>query len=674
MNTKKKELTENLLVIDDEQEILKSLNRQFRRRYNVHLAGSADEGCRILCEEPIQVIISDQRMPGLTGTEFFHKIKTEHPDAIRLILTAYADIEAVIAAINQGNVFRYLQKPWDPELLDSVVSEAFRHYWLINGNRKLMQELKETNEILRGEIGKKEQAQRELCQHRDSLERIVRERTESLSRSNAMLYQEIEGHRQTAAELRTAKERADSANRAKSEFLAHMSHELRTPLNGILGYAQILKKDRSLSESQRAGIEIIERSGNHLLNLLNDILDLSKIEAGKMELNPMPLAFPPFLKGICEMVSIRAQEKGLVFRHEISPALPYAVLADEQRLGQVLLNLLNNAIKFTDAGSVIFRVQPLETERKDNFSPVRFQVKDTGLGIPEDQLEDVFSPFRQVGSHMHKTKGTGLGLTISRNLVRLMGGEISVRSELKKGSVFFFDLKLPETSDPAEIKYKADKGTVLGFQGQKRRILVVDDKKENRSLISDMLSPLGFEILEAENGREGVAKTLEFMPDLIFMDLIMPVMDGFAAAERIRQRKEIAQPCIIALSADIFDEARNKSLAAGCDDYVSKPFVMDKILEKMRKHLHLEWIYEENMPDPENAGRISANIIPPPADILADLKKMAEMGDIGALRDKSGEMLAGDAQFIPFAKEIRRLTKSFEIDRIQQLLEKCGSV
>ncbi len=674
MNTKEKELTENLLVIDDEQEILKSLNRQFRKRYNVHLACSAEEGCRILCEEPIQVIISDQRMPGLTGTEFFHKIKTEHPDAIRLILTAYADIEAVIAAINQGNVFRYLRKPWNPEHLDSVVSEAFRHYWLINGNRKLMQELKETNEILLREISKKEQAQKELCQHRDSLERIVRERTESLSRINAMLYQEIEGHRHTAAELRTAKERADAANRAKSEFLAHMSHELRTPLNGILGYAQILKKARSLSESQRAGIEIIERSGNHLLNLLNDILDLSKIEAGKMELCPMPLAFLPFLKGICEMVSIRAQEKGIDFRHEISPALPYAVLADEQRLGQVLLNLLNNAIKFTDAGSVIFRVQPVETERKDNFSPVRFQVKDTGAGIPEDQLEDIFSPFRQVASHTHKTKGTGLGLTISRNLVRLMGGEISVHSELKKGSLFCFDLKLPETSDPAEIKYKADKGAVLGFQGQKRRILVVDDKKENRSILRDLLSPLGFEITEAENGREGVEKTLEFMPDLIFMDLIMPVMDGFAAAERIRQMKEISRPCIIALSADIFDDARNRSLAAGCDDYVSKPFDMAGILEKVGEHLELEWIYEENMSHPENADPVAATVIPLPAALLTDLKKMAEMGDIGALRDKTDEMLNGEEQFRPFARQLRRLTKTFDTDSIQHLLEKCGRI
>ncbi|MGE0085647.1 MAG: response regulator [Desulfococcaceae bacterium] len=671
MSTKENQISGSLLVIDDEQEILKSLKRQFRKKYNVYLANSAEEGSRILCGEPIQVIISDQRMPGITGTEFFRKIKTEHPDAIRLILTAYADIEAVIAAINDGNVFRYIHKPWDPEQMESVVCEAFRYYRLINGNRKLMEELKETNEILRQEIAEKEMAQKQLRQHRDHLEQTVLERTESLTRINALLHQEIEGHRHTAAELETAKERADAANRAKSEFLAHMSHELRTPLNGILGYAQILRQDRSLTESQRAGIEIIERSGNHLLSLLNDILDLSKIEAGKMELHPVPISFPGFLKGISEMVSIRAQEKGLDFRYEPADSLPHAVLADEQRLGQILLNLLNNAIKFTDAGSVIFRVEPVETETKKS---IRFQVKDTGVGIPADQLENIFAPFRQIASHTHKTKGTGLGLSITRNLVHLMGGKISVQSEPEKGSVFSFDLELPETSEHADMKNKADKGRILGFQGEKLKILVVDDKTENRRLISDILLPLGFEIREAENGSDGIAKALEFMPDLIFMDLIMPVTDGFEAAMRIRKIKELDHVRIIALSADIFDDARNKSLAAGCDDYISKPLNMAHMLEKMRRHLHLEWISEENTPHQENVWQPAADIVPPPPEILEILKKMADVGDIGALRDKSDEMMAGDERFRPFAKELRRLTKSFEIDRIQHLLEKYDRV
>ncbi len=676
MSTKENQTIGNILVIDDEQEILKSLKRQFRKKYNVYLANSAEEGCRILCEEPVQVIISDQRMPGMTGTEFFDKIKTEHPDAIRLILTAYADIEAVIAAINDGNVFRYLHKPWDPEQMEAVVCEAFRYYRLINGNRKLMQELKETNEILRQEIAEKEMAQKQLRQHRDHLEQTVQERTESLTRLNALLSQEIEGHRHTAAELQNAKERADAANRAKSEFLAHMSHELRTPLNGILGYAQILRRDRNLSESQRSGVEIIERSGNHLLNLLNDILDLSKIEAGKMELHPVSIAFPAFLKGISEMVSIRAQEKGLDFRYKPADSLPHAVLADEQRLGQVLLNLLNNAIKFTDAGSVIFSVETIETEKNNaqKFSLICFQVKDTGMGIPEDQLENIFSPFRQIASHTHKTKGTGLGLSITRNLVHLMGGKISVQSEPEKGSVFRFDLELPEVSDALEMKSKTDKRRIIGFQGEKRKILVVDDKTENRSLIRDILFPLGFEIREAENGSEGTEMALEFMPDLIFMDLIMPVMDGFEAAMRIRKTDELAHVTIIALSADIFDEARQKSLTAGCDDYLSKPLDMAQMLEKVRKHLHLEWIYEENMPQQENVSMAYAGFVPPPADTVAALKKMADVGDIGALRDKSDEMMAVDERFRPFARELRRLTKSFEIDRIQHLLEKCGRV
>lgn len=284
--------------------------------------------------------------------------------------------------------------------------------------------------------------------------------------------------------LQKAEKTAQSANRAKSDFLANMSHELRTPLNGILGYAQILKRDKSLTNSQKDNVGIIYQCGDHLLNLINDILDLSKIEARKMELHPTDFHFPEFLQGIAEICRIRADQKGICLIFEQITQLPTGVKADEKRLRQALINLLGNAVKFTETGGVAFKVGYHEGK-------IRFQVEDTGVGMASEQLEEIFLPFQQVGDHSRKAEGTGLGLAITRQLVQMMGGKIQVKSTFGKGSIFFFDLDLPEVSQYADI-VKEEQRNIQGFNGYKRKVIVADDRPENRSILVKMLSPLGF--------------------------------------------------------------------------------------------------------------------------------------------------------------------------------------
>lgn len=512
---------------------------------------------------------------------------------------------------------------------------------------------------------------------------------------------EIRVERRTA-ELKEAKRVADTANQAKSEFLANMSHELRTPLNGILGYAQILGADKEANPKQKDAIGIIYQCGIHLLTLINDILDFSKIEAMKMELSPKEVEFVSFLKGITEIFHIRASEKEISFTFQPSIHLPPVILVDEKRLRQVLINLLGNAIKFTDKGGVMFKILIIEDEREKRENKVtithsrltptkiRFQIEDTGVGIAPQALDQIFLPFEQVGASDRRTEGSGLGLAIGQKLVQMMGSKIEVQSQLNRGSIFRFDLEVIEVSELNYSSVSDPLNKIVGYKGSARKILVVDERWENRSIIIKFLKPLGFEIGEAGNGQEGLEQAIAYHPDLIITDLVMPILDGFEMTRRLRSLSEIKDTILIASSASVFNFDRQKSLDYGCNDFIPKPVQLEELLKKLEEHLGLEWVYEqrdvlgrmnasannifgERNPVPSEDRVLPAqkatDIVAPPPEELIRLFNAARIGDIEGVEEEAIRLRNLDPQYVPFATKLLHLAEEFEEKEIQKFVK-----
>lgn len=554
----------NLLIVDDTPENLQVLSATLSEQgYQVRGVVKGKMAIRAAKSAQPDLILLDIRMPEMDGYQVCEHLKAdaETRDVPVIFISAIDDVLDKVKAFHVGGV-DYITKPFQVE----EVLARVEHQLTI---RRLSQEVRDRNQALEQEI----------------------------------------------QERRKAEKAAADASKAKSEFLANMSHELRTPLNAILGFTQVMSRDVQLTPEQREYLGIINRSGEHLLDLINDVLDLSKIEAGIISLYETSFDLYRLLDNLEEMFQIKAEQKKLNLVFTVAPNVPQAIKTDAKKLRVCLINLLGNAIKFTEKGRITLRVNlatealtpqnQSDTDSLSAFPPrLRFEVEDTGPGIPAADIDHLFDAFVQTETGQKTAEGTGLGLSITRKFVQLMGGTITVSSVVGNGTIFKFDIKINPTDLYPLIPQSHQRVLCLEPNQPIYRILVVDDTPENRLLLIKLLEPIGFEVREAANGIQCLTLWESWQPHLILMDTRMPMMDGLAATRqlRLKEQKRVSQPnsdsdfpktIIIALTASAFEEKREEILAVGSDDFLRKPFTEEQIFDAIAHYLGVRYRYQE---------------------------------------------------------------------------------
>ena len=600
----------SILAVDDTPENLNLLKKILTASgYNVRALPHGRLVLRSALSNPPDLILLDIMMPDMDGYEICAQLKAEARtrDIPVIFISALQENVSKLRAFSEGGV-DYVSKPFHAE---EVLARVRTHLHL----RAMQQDLEVRNRDLAA------------LNH----------------------------------ELSEAKTKAEAANRAKSAFLANMSHELRTPLNAVLGFAQIMARDRGLSGKHQRYVGNIQHGGEFLLELLNDVLDLAKIEAGRFECILEAWDTRRFFAELGEVFRTRAEQKDLFFRYEEPTPLPRMLHSDPRRLRQIAMNLLGNAVKFTRRGGITLRTGFADDK-------LVLEVADTGPGIPADMLDRIFEPFQQAGDSAQKIQGTGLGLSITRKLAEMMDGTVSVTSTEGRGSTFRVEIQAQALATPDDNARAENAPEAVAYKRTDNgdgplRLLICDDAPDNLEVLEEILKPLGFDVLTTSNGKECIATAQQQVPDAVLLDLYMPELNGFETVRALREMPACRDTPIISVSADAFSETRNQSLAAGSSEHLAKPIKVEKLTEALGALLPLTWEYAAEF---ENS-RFDNELEKLPAALNEQLSTALEQGNIRRVRELARQ-LEQDQCCPSLAHKISELAQSFELDELERLL------